>query len=65
MHYVDANTKNRTDLSNGSYFGAQMSLPKTLKMHLDQNRNGSKHPAAMLRSKSKFTENERPDNNFP
>lgn len=63
--YVVDNRKNRTDLSNNSYFGPQKSLPKTLKMHPDQNKNNSKHLAAMLNPKrSKFAENKGPQKNF-
>lgn len=69
--YVDDNIKNRTNISNSSYFGPQKFFPKTLKMQSYQKqtnknthapkkkkkRSNSKQPAAMLNPKrSKLVE---------
>jgi len=63
--YMDDNIKSRTDLSNDSYSEPQKSLPKTLKMQPDQNKNNSKHSTAMLNPRrSKFAESHGPQNIF-
>lgn len=62
--YVDDNVKTRADTSNNSYFGPQKSLPKTLKVQLDQTKNNSTHPAVMLNPKrSKFAEKKKGGHN--